>query len=210
MENLVTDGWKQLFATLALAVLIGVPACGRPSDTVAVDPGGTKLDPVGRTLAPRMLVTDHRGRDLTVPTSGQVMVLSFASRSTADEASERCRAVRVAHPAVTVLEIMDLSSAPGFLASKIKSKLAERHETILADTRKAFAAAQQTPPADLEDRIHIVPATNAGDEIPVAVIGPDGALASFFASTPTADQLDAAVVQAARAPMTGSQGAGAR
>jgi hypothetical protein len=95
-----------------------------------------------------MTVKDHRGRALDVPALGQVTVLSFASKSTADQASARCRAVRVTHPDVTILELMDVSSVPGFMAGKVEGKLAERHETIVADTKAAFAAAHAAPPDD--------------------------------------------------------------
>lgn len=196
-------------ATLAAVALVGASTCGgRPADTVRVHAAGASADPTGRALAPRMTVKDHRGRELAVPVPGQITVLSFASRSTADRASASCRAVRVAHPDVTILEIMDVSSAPGFLAGKIQGKLAERHQTIVAETRQAFAAAQKAPPEDLNERIHIVAdwdaasfraygATNADAEVQIAVIDGDGGLVSFFASTPTDDEVAAAVARAA-------------
>lgn len=212
--------WKQVLGAVMVAASIGAVGCGRPADTVRVEPAsaaepsgsaaaaGSAAGAPARTLAPRMTIKDHRDREVTVPVAGQVTVLSFASRSTADRGSERARAIRVAHPEVAILEVMDLSSAPGFLAGKVKSKLAERHQKILADTQQAFTTAGRPVPADLEERIHIVPdwsaaafkaygATNADDEVQVAVIGRDGVVASFFDKTPTIGELDAAVVEAA-------------
>lgn len=196
-------------AALAALAILGAAACGRPTDTVRVEPGGAKVDPTssGRSLAPRMSVKDHLGRSIDVPAIGRITVLSFASKSTADRGSEVCRAVRVTYPDVAILEVMDLSSAPGFLAGKVKGKLADRYQTILADTTQAFAAAKKTPPDDLGERIHIVPdwnadafkaygATNADDEVQVAVIDGKGGLVSFFAKTPTVDEVNAAVVRA--------------
>jgi hypothetical protein len=198
-------------AALAAVALVGASTCGGPGDTVRVHAGTASAGSTGRAPAPRMSVKDHRGQALDVPVPGQVTVLSFASKSTADQASARCRAIRVAHPDVTILELMDVSSAPGFLAGKVEGKLAERHQAIVADTKEAFAAAQKAPPDDLEDRIHIVAdwhadafraygATNADAQVQIAVIDGDGGLVSFFASTPTDDDLDAAVVRAAAPP----------
>ncbi len=196
-------------AALAAMATLSATACERPTNTVRVDPGGSKaeLTATGRTPAPSMSVKDHLGRSVDVPAVGRITVLSFASKSTADRGTELCRAVRVAHPDVSLLEVMDLSSAPGFLAGKVKSNLADRYQTILADTTQAFTAAKTTPPNDLGERIHIVPdwnadafkaygATNADDEVQVAVIDDKGGLVSFFAKTPTADEIKAAVARA--------------
>lgn len=198
-------------AALAAVTVVATSTCGGPGDTVRVHAGPTHPGPTGRAPAPRMTVKDHRGRALDVPALGQVTVLSFASKSTADQASARCRAVRVAHPDVKILELMDVSSVPGFMAGKVEGKLAERHETIVADTKAAFAAAHAAPPDDLEDRIHIVAdwhadafraygASNADAQVQIAVIDREGGLVSFFTSTPTDDELATAVVRAAARP----------
>ncbi len=198
-------------AALAAVTVVGASTCGGPADTVRVHAGrggAGRAGPTGRAPAPRMTVEDHWGRALDVPAPGQVTVLSFASRSTADLASARCRAVRVAHPDVVIVEIMDVSSAPGFLAGKVEGKLAARHETLVADTRAAFDTAGIAAPADLEDRLHIVAdwhaaafeaygATDADSQAQIAVVAQDGSLASFFAVTPEEDELVAAVARAA-------------
>lgn len=195
-------------SVVAVVALVGASTCGGPGDTVHVHSAADTAGPTGRAAAPRMSVKDHRGRELSVPALGNVTVLSFASRSTADRASARCRAVRVAHPDVTILELMDVSSAPGFMAGTVKGKLAKRHEEIVADTKAAFAAAHKAPPDNLDERIHIVAdwdadafraygATNADEEVQIAVIDGDGGLVTFFAATPTDDQLEAAVTRAA-------------
>lgn len=191
------------------SVLVGVTTCGAPSSTVKIH-ASDPLPAAGRALAPRMAVTDHKERALELPVRGQVNVLSFASRSTADRGSERCREVRVAHPDVEIVEFMNASSVPGILANKVKGKLAARHETLVGDTTQAFAAAHKPPPSDLHERIHIVAdwsgdafnaygATNTDDELQVAVIDRDGVIVSFFTTTPTAAELDAAVTRARRA-----------
>jgi hypothetical protein len=188
-------------------VLVGVTTCGRPSSTVKVHVPATSREAPGRPLAPRMAVTDHKERELEVPVQGRVTVLSFASRSTADRGSERCREVRVAHPDIEIVEFMNASAVPGILSNKVKGKLAERHESIASDTTRAFAAANKPLPADLDERIHIVPdwtgdafkaygATNTDNEVQIAVIDGDGAIVSFFTTTPTAAELDAAVARA--------------
>jgi hypothetical protein len=194
-----------MFAMTVL--LVGVTTCGRPSNTVKVHAPEASREPAGRPLAPRMAVKDHKERELELPVRGRVTVLSFASRSTADRGSERCREVRVAHPDVELVEFMNASGVPGILASKVKGKLADRHESIASDTTKAFAAANKTPPADLDERIHIVPdwsgdafkaygATNTDNEVQIAVIDGGGAIVSFFSATPTAAELSAAVARA--------------
>jgi len=188
-------------------LLVGVTTCGRPANTVTVHAREPAPATSERPLAPRMAVKDHKARELELPVRGRVTVLSFASRSTADRGSERCREVRVAHPDVELVEFMNTSGVPGFVASKVKSKLADRHESIASATTKAFAAANKTPPADLDERIHIVPdwsgdafkaygATNTDNEVQIAVIDGGGAIVSFFTSTPTAEELNAAVARA--------------
>ena len=194
-------------ATVAVVALVGASTCGGPGDTVRVHAGTAGATATGRAPAPRMSIKDHRGQALDVPVPGRITVLSFASKSTADQASARCRAVRVAHPEVEIVEIMDVSSVPGFMAGKVEGKLAERHRTIVADTRTAFADAQKAPPDDLEARIHIVAdwsadafraygATNADDAVQIAVIDGDGGLVSFFNATPTDVDLDEAITRA--------------
>lgn len=208
---------RMLVGTVGLiAVLVGVTTCGRPPTTVkvhAADSAATK--PAATTTAaspqrrsaPRMSVKDHKDRDLELPVPGRVTVLSFASRQTADRGSERCREVRVAHPDIEIVELMNVSSAPSFMANKVKGKLAERHDTIVADTTRAFSAAQKAAPANLEARIHIIAdwngdafkaygATNTEAELQMAVIDGDGGIVEFFATTPMAADLSAAVVRA--------------
>jgi hypothetical protein len=205
---------KRLLGAVALVVvvLIGATTCGSPADTVKIHAGGGTTAPAaGRARAPRMSIKDHKERELAVPVPGRITVLSFASRSTADRGSERCRAVRVAHPEIEILEVMDVSSAPGFLAGKVKSKLADRHQTILADTTQAFAAAHKPVPADLDARIHIVAdwsgaafeaygATGADDHAQIMVIDGDGGVVEFFATTPSDEALAAAVSRAGAVP----------
>jgi hypothetical protein len=202
--------WLLPIAAVALVttiVLVGATTCGRPPDTVKVHTGEPARATEGRRLAPRMAVQDHQERALELPVRGRVTLLSFASRSTVDRASQLCRDVRVAHPEIEIVEFLDASSVPGFMASKVKSKLADRHQSIVADTRQAFAAARATPPPDLEDRIHLV-ADWSGDafeaygahatdhEVQIAVLDREGGLVSFFATTPTPAELAAAVVRA--------------
>jgi len=193
--------------TVVTIAVVGATTCGRPADTVTVHAAAPTPAIAGRAPAPRMTVKDHKERDLELPVPGHVTVLSFASRSTADRGSDRCREVRVAHPEVEIVELMNVSSAPGFLASRVKGKLAERHEEIVAATTQAFAAAQRPAPADLDARIHIIAdwngaafgaygATNTDRELQVAVVDRDGGMVAFFATTPTAAELDAAVVRA--------------
>lgn len=179
-----------------------------PATTTTTPPAKPAPAPTKRRRpAPRMTVTDHKGRVLELPVRGRVTVLSFASRQTADRGSERCRQIRVAHPQVEVVELMNVSSAPSFLAGKVKSKLADRHDAIVADTKRAFAAAKKTPPTDLDARIHIIAdwngdafkaygARNTENELQMAVIDGDRRIVTFFATTPTAAKLDAAVVRA--------------
>jgi hypothetical protein len=188
-------------------VLVGVTTCGPPSNTVQMHAATTTSATPGRPFAPRMTVKDHKERELELPVQGRVTVLSFASRSTADRASERCREVRVTHPDVAIIELMNASSVPGFLAGKVKGKLADRHEAILADSTQAFAAAHKSSPADLNDRIHIVAdwtgaafkaygATNTDAEVQLAVIDSEGRIVSFFTATPSAADVAAAIVRA--------------
>jgi hypothetical protein len=189
-------------------VLVAATTCGRPGAAVKIHAAGTPATiPTHRPLAPRMSARDHKNRELELPVPGRVTVLSFASHQTADRGSERCRAVRVTHPDVEVIEVMNVSMAPAFLASKVKGKLAERHETIMADTTRAFADAHEPAPADLDARIHIIPdwtgdafrafgATNTDREVEIAVIDGEGGLVEFFTTTPTAAALDAAVERA--------------
>lgn len=199
-------------ATVVLtALLVGVTTCGKPPSTVKVHAPEAKQGTTDRPLARRMAVTDHKERVLELPVQGKVTVLSFASRSTADRGSERCRELRVAHPDVEIVELMNTSSIPGIMAGKVKGKLAERHDTIAAETAKAFAAASKPPPADLEERIHIVPdwsgdafaaygATNTDSEAQFAVIDGGGAMVAFFTTTPTPAELEAAVTRARTTP----------
>lgn len=188
-------------------VLVGVTTCGPPSSTVKMHTARTTSAEPGRPLAPRMTVKDHKERELELPVQGRVTVLSFASRSTADRASERCREVRVAHPEVEIIEFMNASSVPGILAGKVKGKLADRHEQIVADSTQAFAAAHKHPPDDLHDRIHIVAdwtgdafnaygATNTDNEVQLAVIDGDGRIVSFFTATPSTADVAAGIARA--------------
>lgn len=192
-------------------VLVLATTCGRPGAAVKIHAAATPVTtPAHRPLAPRMSARDHKDRELELPVPGRVTVLSFASHQTADRGSERCREVRVAHPDVEVVEVMNVSIAPGFLASKVKRKLAERHEQIMADTTRAFVDAHEAVPADLDKRIHIIPdwtgdafrafgATDTDHELEMAVIDDEGGLVEFFATTPSAAALDAAVVRASAA-----------
>lgn len=216
---------RTILGTISLAiVLVSATTCGRPEATVTVHAAPAARPPAKtstakpsstspsatttqRTPAPRMSVKDHKGRALELPVAGRITLLSFASRQTADRGSERCREVRVAHPDVEIVEMMNVSNAPSFLAGKVKSKLAERHETIVADTKHAFTAAKKQPPADLDARIHIVAdwtgdafkaygATNTDNELQVAVIDPNGDIVELLAKTPTAAQIGAAIARA--------------
>ncbi len=188
-------------------VLVGVTTCVPPASTVKMHAASTASAAPGRPLAPRMTVKDHKERELELPVRGRVTVLSFASRSTADRASERCREVRVTHPDVEIIEFMNASSVPGILAGKVKGKLADRHEKIVADSTQAFAAAHKSPPADLHDRIHIVAdwtgdafkaygATNTDNEVQLAVIDGDGRIVSFFTATPSTADVAAGIARA--------------
>lgn len=194
-------------------VLVGVTTCGPPSSTVKMHAAETASATPGRPLAPRMTVTDHKERELELPVHGRVTLISFASRSTADRASERCREVRVTHPDVEIIELMNASNVPGFLAGKVKGKLADRHERIIADSTQAFAAAHKSPPADLDERIHIVAdwtgdafkaygATNTDNEVQLAVIDGEGRIVSFFTATPSTADVAAAI---SRASVAGGQ-----
>jgi len=162
--------------------------------------------PKAGDAAPPLALADIKGRALTVPAPGRVMLLSFASRSTAEAAGELTRAARVEHPELEIVAFIDLSAFPGFMHGVIRGQVADRHESALKATRAAFAKAGETAPDDLDARIHIVPdfdatsckaygASDTGKHAAIVVIGADGRIKASFASTPSHAELSAAVAK---------------
>ena len=156
--------------------------------------------------APPLEPEDIKGRALAVPAPGHVMLLSFASRSTAEAAGELTRAVRVEHPELEILSFIDVSGFPGFMHGVIEGQVAKRHEAALEATRAAFARAGKTAPDDLDARIHIIPdfdatscktygASDTGNQAAIVLIGADGLVKAIFAKTPSAAELRAAVAK---------------
>jgi len=178
------------FAPIALLLLVASSAfAAAPKPGDAAPP-----------LAPR----DIKGRALAVPAPGHLMLLSFASRSTAEAAGKITRAVRVEHPELEILSFIDLSRFPGFTHGVIEGQIMERHEATLNATRAAFARAGKTAPDDLDARIHIIPdfdatsfkaygASDTGNQAAIALIGADGLVKAIFARTPSLAEVRAAV-----------------
>ena len=154
--------------------------------------------------APPLAPEDIKGRALAVPAPGHLMLLSFASRSTAEAAGEITRAMRVEHPELEILSFIDLSGFPGFTHGVIRGQVMERHEATLQATRAAFARAGKTAPDDLDARIHIIPdfdatgckaygASDTGSQAAIVLIGADGLVKAIFAKTPSPAEVRAAL-----------------
>lgn len=158
--------------------------------------------------APAFVATDAHKREVTVPPPGKALVLTFASKSTGEQAGNLLRAVRVAHPEVETLSVLDFSSYPRILRGTISKKVATRQTESVAASEAAYRAAGKTPPADLAARIHLAPdfegnwcklygATGLGNTVVAVVIDKGGAIRARFSKTPTTEQLLAAVAQVA-------------
>ncbi|HVO31960.1 MAG TPA: hypothetical protein VMV18_14545, partial [bacterium] len=65
--------------------------------------------------APPLDVKDVKDRPLKVPETGSVLVLSFASKSNAEEMGAVTRALRAQHPDAKVYSFIDLSGFPSWL-----------------------------------------------------------------------------------------------
>jgi len=154
--------------------------------------------------APPLSCRDVMDRPVAAPDAGSVMVLSFASRSTGEKAGELTRGVRVRHPDVKILSFIDLSGFPGFMRGLIKGRIVKRQPGAVKDARDAFVKAGKTPPEDLDARIHIIPdfdakyckaygANDTGHQAKMVVIGSDGTIKAAFSTTPSLDDLNAAV-----------------
>lgn len=160
--------------------------------------------PVAGDAAPAINEHDVKGHAVTVPDTGKVMVLSFASKSTGEKAGDVTREIRVAHPDVVILSFIDLSGFPGFMRGIVKGKVSARQDDAVKEGKDAFKKAGKEAPADLDQRIHLVPdwdagnckkygATDTGNQAVIAVIGADGKVKAIFDKTPSLADVQAAV-----------------
>jgi len=156
--------------------------------------------------SPPLSPEDVKGRVLAVPAPGHVMLLSFASQSTAEAAGEITRAIRVEYPALEILSFIDLSSLPGFMHEVARGRITERQEGAVKATRVAFAKAGKTAPDDLDARIHVIPdfdakgceafgASDTRDQPVIVLIGTDGLVKAIFPKTPSLAEVEAAVAK---------------
>ena len=154
--------------------------------------------------SPPLALEDIKGRALAVPSPGHVMLLSFASRSTAEATGEITRAIRVDYPGLEILSFIDLSGLPGFMHAIARERMAARQEGAVKATQAAFAAAGREAPDDLDARIHIIPdfdaktceafgATDAGNQPMIVLIGKDGRVKAIFQQMPSLAEVEAAV-----------------
>lgn len=154
--------------------------------------------------APKLDVKDVKDRALVVPDTGNVMILSFASKSTGETAGDLTRVIRVLHPDIKILSFIDFSGFPGFLHGTVKGKVLARQPGAVKEGQDAFAKAGKTAPDDLDARIHIIPdfdassckaygATDTGHQAEIVLIGADGTVKAVFEKTPKIEDLKAAV-----------------
>jgi len=156
--------------------------------------------------SPPLAPTDVKGRVLSVPAPGHAMLLSFASRSTAEAVGEIARAIRVEHPGLEILSFIDLSGLPGFMHEIVREQIAERQDGAVKATRAAFARAGKTAPVDLDARIHIIAdfdaegcktfgASDAGGLPVIVLIGTDGLVKAIFRETSSLAEIESAVAK---------------
>jgi len=174
---------------------------------LAAAPAPAAVAPSVGDAAPVIAMKDVKDREVAVPVAGQVMVLSFASKSTGETAGNITREVRVAYPEATILSFIDLSGFPGFLQSTVKGRVLARQPQAVTEARDAYLKAGKTPPDDLDARIHIITdfqasaakaygATDTGHQAQIVVIGTDGKVKALFAKTPAAGEVKDAVAAA--------------
>jgi hypothetical protein len=134
------------------------------------------------------------------------MLLSFASDSTGEAVGEITRAIRVEHPQLEILALIDLSRFPGFARGFVAREIAKRHDAAVERTREAFVRAGKPAPDDLDARIHTVPdfeakacerygAGDAGSQPRIVLVGAEGRVAAVFTRTPMLAEVEAAVAR---------------
>ena len=79
-----------LVSTAAVPALAAAPAVGDP--------------------APPIAEKDIKGREVTVPLPGTVSLVSFTSKATGEKGGAFTRAVRLDHPDINIVSIIDVSS----------------------------------------------------------------------------------------------------
>jgi hypothetical protein len=162
--------------------------------------------PKSGDASPPLAPKDVKGRVLAVPAPGHLMMLSFATQSTAEAVGEIARAIRVEHPGLEILSFIDLSGLPGFMHEVVREQIAARQDGAVKATRAAFAKAGKTAPDDLDARIHIIPdfdangckafgASDAGNQSEIVLIGTDGLVKAIFRETPSLAEVEAAVAK---------------
>ena len=172
-----------------------------------VAPAALAAAPAVGDSAPPISVKDIKGRAVTVPLPGTVSIVSFASKATGEKGGDLTRAVRLDHPDLNFVSIVDVSGYPGILHGIVKSKLSSRHDDGVKEDAAAFTKAGKPVPAKLDEQLHLVPdwdakackaygATDTGKQAAIAVIGADGKIAALFLQTPKVDDVKAAVEKA--------------
>jgi len=108
-------------------------------------------------LAARLTPSDARGRTLELPVPGRTTLLTFAGPSNGEAVGAISRALRVDHPELEVVALIDLSRYPRLLRGIARRAIVQREASALQETRQAFADAGRTAPSDLAERVFVVP-----------------------------------------------------
>lgn len=186
-----------------IALIAGILFAG--SVALAADAPATAPVPAATVgaPAPKIDTKDAKGRKVVVP-SGNPMLLAFVSKATGDVAATVNRMARIDHPDADIITFIDVSGYPGILRGMVRGKLRDRHDEAVKDDAAAFRKAGKEPPADLDQRIHLVGdfsgnlmkqygATDVGKRAHFVVVAPDGTIAAVFEGAPGADEVKAAL-----------------
>lgn len=147
--------------------------------------------------------TDALGRAFAIPIPGRVTLLSFASPSNGEAMGEIARAIRLEHPDLEIISFIDLSRYPRLAHGFVRREIARRQRRTVEATRAAFLQSGRTPPADLAERVHVIPdfgaesfATygvgNTAERAVMVLVGADGIVKALL-DAPSLDAVQRAV-----------------
>jgi peroxiredoxin len=108
-------------------------------------------------VAPAFSTKDAAGRPVAVPVAGQPILLFFANQSTAGAIAPVTTVVSPRHPDAVVYSVIDLTSVPRALRGFARSQVRAKQRDAVKAAADSWRAAGKSPPADLDEQIHLVP-----------------------------------------------------